>query len=193
MVQIRLKEYNDLFTFNHAFLKRTSDIGVITPSLVTKFGVTGPSARGSGSTFDVRKAHPYSGYDRIDFEVAREAEANGGGAHSRFLVHLREISQSVAILRQATERMPSGDFSIAKIEKEFRVPEGEAYSRIESARGLLGCHVVSDGSSNPSRVQFRTPSSVHLMLIPELLEGIRIEDLPVLLASLDLGIGEADR
>jgi NADH-quinone oxidoreductase subunit D len=191
LTQIRLKEYNDLFTYNHAFLKRTAEIGVISPALVAKYGVTGPNARASGVPFDVRQAHPYSSYDKVDF--AAPVESSGGGAHSRFLVQLREIAQSVAILRQTAERVPAGDFAIARIEKEFAVPAGEGYSRIESARGLLGCHVVANGSTNPARVQFRTPTSAHLLLIPELLTGIRVEDLPVLLASLDLGMAEADR
>jgi NADH-quinone oxidoreductase subunit D len=193
MIQVRLKEYNDLFTFNHAFLKRTADIGVITPGLVAKYGVSGPNARASGVDFDVRKAYPYTSYQDIDFLVPVEPVSQGGGAHSRFLVHLREIAQCVAILRQTADRIPSGDYQIARIEKEFAVPAGEGYARIESARGLLGCHVVADGTTNPARVQFRSPTSAHLLVIPELLPGIRVEDLPVLLASLDLGMAEADR
>jgi NADH-quinone oxidoreductase subunit D len=193
LVQIRLKEYNDLFTFNHAFLKRTSDIGVITPAQIAKYGITGPTARGSGAVFDVRKAIPYSGYDKLDFFAPVETGFGSGGAHSRFLVHLREIAQSVAILRQAAEQVPQGEFQIARIEKEFAVPSGEGYARIESSRGLLGCHVVADDTAHPARVQFRTPTAAHLALVPELMEGIRIEDIPVLLLSLDLGIAEADR
>lgn len=191
MTQLRLKEYNDLFTFNHAFLMRTADIGVITREQVARYGVSGPTARASGGALDVRKAHPYSGFERFDFDVP--SETGGGGAHGRFLMHLREIAQSVAILRQAAEKVPGGAFGIGKVEKEFAVPAGEGYARIESSRGLLGCHVVADGGTTPARVQFRTPTSAHLMLIPELLRGIRIEDLPVLLASLDLGMAEADR
>jgi NADH-quinone oxidoreductase subunit D len=193
LVQIRLKEYNDLFTFNHAFLKRTAEIGVITPAQIARYGLTGPAARGSGVGFDVRKALPYCGYDKLDYMAPVESGPRAGGAHARFLVHLREIAQSVAILRQAAERVPSGEYQIARIEKEFAVPSGEGYSRIESSRGLLGCHVVADDTPHPARVQFRTPTSALLALIPELLVGIRLEDLPVLLLSLDLGLAEADR
>ena len=191
MIQVRLKEYNDLFTFNHAFLKRTHDIGVLTPALVARYGVTGPAARAAGVAFDVRKAHPYCGYAQLDFLAP--TETGTGGAHARFLVRLREISQSVSILRQAAERVPAGEFQIARIEKEFAVPAGEGYSRIESSRGLLGCHVLADDTAHPARVQFRTPTSTHLELIPPLLTGIRVEDLPLLLLSLDLGLAEADR
>jgi NADH-quinone oxidoreductase subunit D len=193
LIQIRLKEYNDLFTFNHAFLKRTADIGVISPKLIARFGMTGPSARASGVAFDVRKATPYTGYEKIDFLAPIESGPEAGGAHARFLVHLKEIAQSVAILRQAAERVPQGEFHIARIEKEFAVPAGEGYSRVESSRGLLGCHVVADDTARPARVQFRTPTSAHLEMIPELIKGIRLEDLCVLLLSLDLGMAEADR
>jgi NADH-quinone oxidoreductase subunit D len=193
LIQVRLKEYNDLFTYNHAFLKRTSGIGVVSAALIAKYGITGPAARGSGIALDVRKAHPYSGYDRLDFVCPVESGPGSGGAHARFLVHLKEVAQSAAILRQSAEHVPPGEYQIARIEKEFAVPAGEAYSRIESPRGLLGCHVVADDRAHPACVQFRTASAAHVAVIPELLEGIRVEDLPVLLLSLDLGMAEADR
>lgn len=138
LIQIRLKEYNDLFTFNHAFLKRTVDMGVISPEMIAKYGVTGPTARGSGVAFDVRKAIAYSGYEKLDFSVSVESGPETGGAHARFLVHLREIGQSVAILRQSAERVPSGEHQIARIEKEFAVPAGEGYARIESFERHVG-------------------------------------------------------
>ncbi len=195
LIRIRVKEYNDLFTFNHGFLKRTANVAPISRELVDYCGITGPSARAAGVAFDVRKASPYTGYDRLDFEIPLGQGDGGtlGDVHDRFLVRLREISQSMEILKQLVDRVPSGEFINRKIEKDFIVPAGEAYSRIESSRGLLGCHVVSDGKENPSRVQFRPPSVASLMAIPHLVTGIRIEDLPVVLASLDLGIAEADR
>jgi NADH-quinone oxidoreductase subunit D len=193
LIQVRLKEYNDLFTFNHAFIMRTATIGVVSPELIRALGVTGPTARASGVPFDARKAYGYTGFDKLDFEIPIESAPQGGGAHARFLVHLREISQSVSVLRQAADRVPSGEFGHGLVDKDFAVPEGEAFVGVESARGLLGCHVVADGSPTPARVQFRAPSSSHLTLVPPLLPGIRIEDLPVMLASLDLGLAEADR
>jgi NADH-quinone oxidoreductase subunit D len=195
MIRIRMKEYNDLFTFNHGFLKRTSSVGILTPGLIRKCGITGPNARASGLSFDVRKESPYLSYEELDFEIPLGRGEGGsiGDVHDRFLLRLREIVQSMEILKQVTEAVPSGDFINSKVEKDYRVPSGEAYSRVESARGLLGCHVVSDGKDKPSRVQFKTPSVALLMATPELVKGIRIEDLPVVLASLDLGIAEADR
>ncbi|MGK5089843.1 hypothetical protein WDW86_20010 [Bdellovibrionota bacterium FG-2] len=193
LVRIRLKEYNDLFTFNHAFLKRTMNVGVLSPKMVRKYGITGPSARASGLMMDARKDRPYCGYEILDFEVPLGQGEGGtlGDAHERFLIRLREVSQSIEILRQVTEGLPSGEY-ISQTD-ELMVPEGEAYVRVESSRGLLGCHLISLGGASPHRVQFRTPSGFHLLSIPELVVGLKLEDLSVVLASLDLSIAEADR
>ena len=190
MLRARLKEYNDLFTFNHTFKRRTTGVGEIFSDWVVDFGISGPNARATGALFDVRKAHPYSGYETVDFAVP---SGGGGDCHGRFLQRLREIAQSVEILKQVTETIPPGDFNRGPIDKNFAPPEGEAYSRVESARGLLGCHVISDGGKSPARVQFSPPSLAHLAVVPRLLEGLPIEDLPVLLASLDIGVAEIDR
>jgi len=195
LIHIRMKEYNDLFTYNHGFLKRTSFVGTLSQQLIKHCGITGPNARASGVSFDIRKVSPYLGYDRLDFEVPVGLGEGGnlGDVHDRFILRLREISQSMEILRQIVEIVPQGEYINGNIEKESIIPAGEAYSTIESPRGLLGCHVVSDGTHHPSRVQFRVPTVSSIMAIPKLVEGIRIEDLPVVLASLDLGIAEADR
>lgn len=195
MIRIRMKEYNDLFTFNHIFLKRSASVAPISIDLIRRCGITGPNARASGLSSDIRKDSPYLGYDKLDFEVSIGKGEGGiiGDVHDRFLIRLREITQSMEILKQLVDHVPSGEFINGKIEKDYNVPAGEAYARIESSRGVLGCHVVSDGKSCPSRVQFRPPTVANLMALPHLVEGIRIEDLPVVLASLDLGIAEADR
>ncbi len=196
LIRIRLKEYNDLFSFNQAFLKRTRGIGIITLDAAKRFGSTGPNLRASGGTFDVRKAHPYSGYDRYDFDVPVGRDEGGeksGDAHSRYLLRLREITQSLEILKQAAETLPVEACEPAKVNKDFRVPEGEGYVRIEGSRGLVGCHVVSGQSDRPERVSFRAPSVAHIQLVPEALQGYRLEDVPVILASLDLSIAEVDR
>ena len=191
LMQVRLKEYNDLFTFNHAFLKRTVDIGIISPALVAKYGITGPAARGSGVAFDVRKVAPYSGYQELEFLAPVETGA-GERMRAFWCICARSQKAPRSSNRRPTE-CPAGEFQIAHIEKEFAVPAGEGYARIESSRGMLACHVVANDTAHPARVQFRTPSAAHLAVIPELLPGIRIEDLPVLLLSLDLGLAEADR
>lgn len=195
LLWIRLREYNDLFTFNQVFLKRTSRIAVLSPEAIYRFGITGPNARASGVPFDVRKAHPYSGYERVDFDIpiGRGERGARGDAHDRFLLRLREISVSLEILRDVAGMMPPGKYTSIEKDSELNVPAGEGFARIESSRGMLGCHVLSDGGRFPARVQFKTPSTEHLLLIPELLSGTKVEDLPVVLASLDLNIAEADR
>jgi NADH-quinone oxidoreductase subunit D len=194
-VRHRLKEYNDLFTFNHAFLMRARNVGVLSREAAQMAGITGPNARASGIPFDVRKAHPYLGYEAIDFEMAlgREDEGVLGDVHSRFMVRLREIAQSIEILNQVCETTPSGDFASIRVDREFCLPRGEAYARIESARGVLGCHVVSDGKEKPARVQFRVPSSSAMQVIPHLLSGAENDDISLILASLDISVAELDR
>ena len=195
LIRIRLKEYNDLFSFNFAFLKRSAWIGMLSKESIRGCGLTGPNARASGLPMDVRKTHPYSGYELLDFEVPTGLGEGGaiGDAHDRFVIRLREITQSLEILKQAAESMPPGPFAQGKILRDYCVSSGEAYSRVESSRGLLGCHVVSDGNNHPVRVQFRTPSAGHLACVPGLLTGLRLEDVSVVLASLDIGISEVDR
>ncbi|MBC7691268.1 MAG: NADH-quinone oxidoreductase subunit D [Methylotenera sp.] len=195
LIRIRLKEYNDLFSFNHAFLKRSSWIGVLSSERARALGVTGPNARAAGLSLDVRKSAPYSGYELIDFEipVGRGEGGTIGDAHDRFVLRLREITQSLEILKQSVDSIPAGQFQSVKISREFTIAPGEAYSRVESPRGTLGCHLVSDGGTRPARVQFKTPSTGHMLTIPELVIGTRVEDISVILLSLDISLAEFDR
>lgn len=199
LVRIRIKEYNDLFSFNHSFLKRTVGVGVITAEQAKRHGVTGPNARASGVSLDYRKGQPGlsvpTGYEKIDFEICLGTGDLGvlGDAHDRFLLRLRELSTSIEILRQLAESVPFGEYAATRVTRDFAVPRGEAYARVESARGLLGCYVASDGTDKPARVQFRTPSIASISLLPELLVGSRVEDIPILIASLDLSVSEVDR
>lgn len=203
LLKFRIKEYNDLLTFNHAFIQRTQGIGWLSASQVRAFGVTGPNARASGVLFDVRRAHPYLNYERQDFKIPKGRHKSqdelGGDAYDRFVVRLREISESIEILKQAAETISEGEFKSGKNCSEeiasapFIVPLGEAYSRVETPRGMLGCYLVSDGSQYPARVQFRPPSLAHLQVVENLLIGESIEDLPVIFSSLDIGIAEVDR
>lgn len=199
LIKVRIKEYNDLFSFNKAFLKRTAKVGVLSYDLAKKFGVTGPIARASGVEEDVRKSAPYSGYDKVDFSVpiGQGEFGDPGSAHDRYLLRLREITKSIDITKQVVEAIPSGEFFHPNFDprnpKLFKIPAGESYQRIESPRGLLGCHIISDGGDRPVRVQFRSPSKIALTILPDLLKGVWVEDLPVILASLDLSIAEADR
>jgi NADH-quinone oxidoreductase subunit D len=195
LLRIRTKEYNDLFSFNFCFVQRATRVGTLDLSLAEKCGVTGPNGRASGSEADVRKSRAYLSYDHLDFKVPKGGGFQGrtGDVYARYLIRLREILQSLEILKQAIDNVPAGDFLNSKAERDFSIPRGEASCCIESPRGLLGCHVVSDGGINPSRVQFHPPTRGHVDVIPELLRGNCLEDLALILASLDLGISELDR
>ena len=195
LIRIRIKEYNDLFTYNHSFIKRTAGISPLSKESIHLLGVTGPNARASGMSLDYRKTTYYLGYKDIEFETPLGTGAVGclGDVHDRFIVRLKEISQSMEILKQLINKVPSGEFYIPSQNKMDQSVFGESYKKIESPRGLLGCYVSSEGREQPSRVQFRTPSMSHLSLIPLLIVGIKLEDLPVVIASLDLSLAEADK
>jgi len=195
LIRIRIKEYNDVFTYNHSFIKRSANIAPLSKELIRHCGITGPNARASGVCFDLRKTYYGKAYDRVEFEVPVGVGALGvvGDVHDRFIVRLKEVSQSIEILKQLVETIPSGEYCNLVDNKISRAIRGEAVSRVESSRGLLSCYVLADGKDTPARVQFTTSSMFNVKLIPYLISGVRIEDLPVVLASLDLSVAEADK
>ena len=195
LIQIRFKEYNDLFSFSRALVGRTASVGVLESEVARRAGVTGPNIRASGVSLDVRKQIPYCGYQQIDFDVPLGHGEVGttGDSHDRLIVRIREIASSVGILRQVCENMPGGPFRLGALDPDFSVPPGEGYARVESSRGMLSCHTVSEGGTSPARVSFRTPTQAALEVLPVLVEGARLEDLPIILESLDLSIAEADK
>lgn len=195
LIEIRLREYYALMIENRAFVDRLAWQGVLPLDIVQLRGMTGPSARASGLRFDVRKTDPYSGYEQFDLRVPVGAGARGtcGDGFDRVMVRLEEIRESLLFLSHAVDAVPPGDFVSFRATPDFTVPSGEAYARVESPRGMLSCHVVSDGGFHPVRVQWRTPSLVNIEALPELLRGVTIQDVPVILASFDLSIAEIDR
>ncbi|HTL13291.1 MAG TPA: NADH-quinone oxidoreductase subunit D [Bdellovibrionota bacterium] len=195
LLRARMKEYNDLFSFNDAFLGRVCGTGIVTQEVAIKHGLTGPNARGAGLSLDVRKAHPYLVYGQTDFEVPLGRGEFGvtGDVHDRFLVRLREILQSIEIVKQVCESMADGPHQLLGPMDPLPTRAGEGFSRVESPRGLLACYVASDGGNGPARVQFVPPSVAALSALPELAQGACLEDLPVILASLDLSVAEVDR
>ena len=195
LIRIRIKEYNDIFTYNHCFVKRSANIAQLSRDLIQYCGITGPNARASGISFDLRKSCYGGVYNRVEFEVPLGAGALGvlGDIHDRFIIRLKEVSQSMEILKQLVDTIPSGDYYNPSDLNFTKPVQGEAMSRVESSRGLMSCYVLSDGKKNPGRVQFSTPSMFNLKAVPLLINGIRIEDLPVVLASLDLSVAEADK
>lgn len=195
IIQIRLREYHALMIDNQSFVTRLAWLGPISAEDVYLMGITGPNARASGVITDIRKSHPYSGYDLIDFRVPLGMGAAGtvGDSFDRLKVRLEEIQESLLLLTHAAESVPPGDFSCIRVTHDFTVPAGEYFSRVEGARGFLGCHVVSSGDFSPVRVQWRTPSQNQLQIVPQLLKGVALQDVPVLLSTLDLSIPEVDR
>jgi NADH-quinone oxidoreductase subunit D len=197
MIKSRIKEYNDVLTFNQVFLGRTAYLGVLSEEFALKVGVTGPNARASGVRIDLRRDEPYALYGKLDFYSPLGSGEFGitGDCHDRFLIRLREIEQSVEIIRQIAELTPSGAHLNSEAARIFHqgVSAGTSTQRVESPRGIIECQIESEGGPFPSRFSYFAPSNAHLQCVPELLEGCRLEDLPVVLASLDYSISEVDR
>jgi NADH:ubiquinone oxidoreductase subunit D len=185
----RLDEYEAMLTTNELFLARTKGIGVLSPAGALRHGVTGPNLRACGVPYDLRRADPYSLYPTFDFEVP---VGEHGDSYDRYLVRVKEMRESVKILRQALERCPREGPLAAKVSRLLK-PEGEAYAHVESPRGELGCYLVADGTANPYRFRWRAPSFHHLSLIRGLARGAKIADLIAIFGSIDIIGAEVDR
>lgn len=184
----RLKVYDDLVSGNEIFLARIKGIGRYDAQTAIDYGLTGANLRCTGVKRDVRKDHPYSVYDRFEFDIPTRTE---GDCYARYLVRIEEIKQSLRILEQAVEMFPEGPI-MAKLPRVLRPPEGEVYSRVESPRGELGCYLVSKGKDSPYRLKFRRPSFVNLQILPKILIGESITNLITILGATDIVLGEVD-
>jgi len=184
-----IDENDELLTYNKIFMARTQGVGVLSPEDAKDFGVSGPVIRGSGVPMDVRRDDPYSVYDRFDFKVVTYPE---GDCFARYRVRVDEIRESLKIVEQALGMLPEGDI-LAKVPKTIRPAAGEAYSRVESSRGDLGCYIISDGSGSPYRLKWRGPSFVNLGAVPHMLKGWKVADVVAILGSIDIVLGEVDR
>jgi NADH-quinone oxidoreductase subunit D len=189
----RLKDYNELLTYNQIFITRTKGLGIISPGLAVDYGLTGPNLRASGVNYDIRKAMPYSGYEKFQFDVILGDDRVGvlGDCWNRYWVRILEMIESCKIIRQAMEGLPAGKFAadVRKIKPQV----GEAYTVIENPRGELGFYIMSDGSEIPTRVRVRAPSFVNLGIMPEIGKKQLIADLIAILGSIDIVLGEIDR
>lgn len=185
----RMEELDDLFSRNEIVLVRTRGVGVIRPEDAISYGMSGPSLRASGVAFDVRKDETYSVYDRLDLQVVTQSSCDTLG---RYLVRTGEIRQSLRIIEQALDMLPSGEYA-EKVPRVFKPPAGEAYARIESSRGDLGVYLISDGSANPYRLHWRAPSFINLAAVGQMVRGWKFADLVAILGSLDMVLGEVDR
>jgi NADH-quinone oxidoreductase subunit C/D len=185
-----LDEIDRYLSGNEIFLARSVGMGRLSPERAVAMSVTGPLLRASGVAYDVRRAEPYSVYDRLDFDVVTHA---GCDVYARYLVRLEEARQSLRILEQALEGIPEGPIQGGKVSHTMRVPAGDAYARIESPKGELGFYVVSDGSANPYRYHVRSGAFVNLGTLAEMCRGNKVADAVVIFGSIDLTMGEVDR
>ncbi|MEA1921770.1 MAG: NADH-quinone oxidoreductase subunit D [Pseudomonadota bacterium] len=185
----RFDIYNKLVTGNIIFIKRTEGVGIISPDMARRYGVTGPVLRGSGIAYDVRKNEPYSVYPNFDFEIPVGAN---GDSYDRYLVRLEEIEQSLRIIEQALDQLPDGPF-LGKVPKKMKMPTGDCSFAVEAARGELTYYMVSGGGDVPYRLKIRVPSYSNLSILQELCRGMLLSDLVAAMGSMDLVIPEIDR
>jgi NADH-quinone oxidoreductase subunit D len=210
----RLEEYDILMTGQPIWRERLQGVGVITAQEAIALGATGPILRSTGVAWDLRRDMPYLHYDKMEFDVI---VGQYGDAYDRYSIRFNEIRESMRIVYQILENMPSGDFRIqnkkvtppprARIDESmealihhfkiftegFKVPEGEVYVAIESPRGEIGCYIVSDGSSNPYRMHVRAPSFVNIQTMPHMMRGGLVADAVAVISSVDPVLGEVDR
>ncbi len=185
----KLPEYDKVLSNNIIFKKRLQGIGIVNKEDAVLYGLSGPTARGSGVNCDVRKVHPYSAYDRVNFN---EITFNEGDSYARYRVRIREMWESLAILEQLVDNIPAGDFRV-KTKAVIKLPEGNYYQKVESARGEFGVHVVSKGEKFPYRVKFRSPNFANLSALNEMVRGYKIADLVAVLSSIDIVVPDIDR
>jgi NADH-quinone oxidoreductase subunit D len=185
----RLPDYEDLVVGNEIYKERTIGVGVLPTEVAYSYGVSGPIARGSNITMDVRKDEPYLVYDQFDFDVH---SAPNGDAFDRFWVLLHEVVESAKIVEQAIEGIPSGPI-LGKVPRVVQPPAGEVYVRTENPLGELGFYLVSDGDKRPYRMKIRTPSYNNVSVLPYVLKGTFVADMIAILGSFFFVLGDIDR
>lgn len=185
----RLVEYENVLTGNPIFVARNKGVGYISGADAINFGLSGPTLRGSGVDYDLRKHDPCDAYGDVDFKVCTAPE---GDCFARYRVRMDEMRESIKIVRQCLAKMPEGDV-LAKLPRAIKPPAGEAYARVEAPRGIFGVFVVSDGSNQPLRVRFRSPSFVNMSAMNQMCAGGKLADIVAVLGSIDIVLGEIDR
>ncbi len=214
MLPPRLEEYDILMTDQPIWRDRLQGVGVITESEALALGATGPILRSTGNSWDLRRDMPYLHYEQMEFDVI---VGTYGDAFDRYAIRLNEIRESIRIVYQILDKMPSGNYRIqnkkvtppprARIDESmealihhfkiftegFKVPEGEVYEAIESPRGEIGCYIASDGSSKPYRMHVRAPSFVNIQCLPHMMRGGLVADAVAVISSVDPVLGEVDR
>jgi NADH-quinone oxidoreductase subunit D len=189
-----LDEYNDLITYNKIYVERLANVAVVPPEVAIDYNLVGPNLRASGVKYDVRRDEPYSVYPELEFDipVGKGEVGTVGDCFDRYIVRMREMKESARIVRQCLQQIPDGPV-IAKVPRKFKPPAGDAYIRVESARGDMGWYVVSDGTEFPYRTKIRTGSFSAMSIIDWMSRGLMIADLVAVISSLDVVAPEVDR
>jgi NADH-quinone oxidoreductase subunit D/NADH-quinone oxidoreductase subunit C/D len=185
----KINEYDELVTGNIIFQNRMKGVGILSRKDAISFGCTGPTARGSGVSCDIRKLYPYELYNQLQFD---EILHEDGDSFARYLVRLQELRQSMHIIEQLIDNIPEGDIQ-AKTKAVLKLPKGEFYSRVETARGEFGVYIVSEGGTTPYRIKFRSPGFSNLSALDHMTRGHKIGDLVAIMGTLDLVIPDIDR
>jgi NADH-quinone oxidoreductase subunit D len=209
-----IDEYELLITKNPIWVERTRGLGTITRDDALNYGMSGPSLRGCGVAYDLRKAQPYSSYDHFDFDVPIGVH---GDVYDRYLIRMQEMRESLRIVKQAFENLPSGPVNTSDrkvalpprneintsmeslihhfklVTEGFHTPKGQVYVGVESPRGELGFYLVSDGSNRPYRCKVRAPSFSNLSALPHMVRGELIADVVAVIGSIDIVLGDVDR
>ena len=185
----KVTEYEDLVTGNVIFQSRTKGVGVLTAEDAISYGCSGPVARASGVSCDIRKIAPYDAYDQVEFDEVIET---AGDSFARYMVRVKEMNQSIRIIEQLIDNIPEGDF-VGKTKNVLKLAKGEFYQRVETARGELGVFIVSEGGTTPYRIKFRSPGFSNLSVLDHIAKGSKIGDLMATMGTLDLVIPDIDR
>ena len=186
----RIDELDQFLTNNEIVRSHAEGVGVLTPEQAINLSATGPLLRASGVPYDVRRAQPYSIYDRFEFDVAVRYH---GDIYDRYLIRIDEMRQSLRILQQAIRDLPEGPIQEGKPQYQVRVPAGESYGRVEGPKGELGFYIVSTGKPNPWRYHVRAPSFINLTPLETMTVGNKVADVVAILGSIDIVLGETDR
>ena len=188
-IKSKFQEYDNIMTGNVIFENRTKGVGLLSKEDAISYGVTGPTARASGVSCDIRKLIPYSAYDQVQFD---EILGTGGDCYARYMIRMHEMKQSVSIIEQLIDNIPEGEFQ-AKTKNVIKLPKGEFYQRVETPRGELGVFIVSDGAASPYRIKYRSPGFSNLSALPLMAKGGKIGDLVAIMSTIDLVIPDIDR
>lgn len=184
-----IDEYDELVTGNTIFQHRMKGVGYLSKEDAVSYGCSGPVARGSGVSCDIRKLYPYEVYNKVDFDEVLLSE---GDSFARYLIRIAEMKQSIRIIEQLIDGIPEGDFQ-AKTKAVLKLPKGEFYTRVETARGELGVYIVSEGGTTPYRIKFRSPGFSNLSALDHMVRGSKLGDLMATMGTLDLVIPDIDR